>query len=139
MMVSKKNTGYIDREKLLNASNDDLLRLLEKTSSKLYQTELLLSVTQKISGIRDLSRILWTLIEITTDEIGADRGSIFLNDPLTGELYSRVAQGNLTREIRLLNTTGLAGAVFKSGIGEIVHQPYKDAQQLNYLSHQRLL
>ena len=103
-MVSKKNTRYIDRDKLLNASNDDLLRVLEKTSSKLYQTELLLSVTQKISGIRDLSRILWTLIELTTDEIGADRGSLFLNDPLTGELYSRVAQGNLTREIRLLNT-----------------------------------
>ena len=127
-MVSKKNTRYIDRDKLLKASNDELLRVLEKTSSKLYQTELLLSVTQKISGIRDLSKILWTLIEIATDEIGADRGSLFLNDPLTGELYSRVAQGNLTREIRLLNTTGLAGAVFKSGIGEIVHQPYKDAR-----------
>ena len=125
-MVRKKNTRFIDREKLSNSSNDDLLRVLEKTSSKLYQTELLLSVTQKISGIRDLSRILWTLIEIATEEIGADRGSLFLNDPLTGELYSRVAQGNLTREIRLLNTTGLAGAVFKSGIGEIVHQPYKD-------------
>ena len=127
-MVRKINTRYIDREKLLNASNDELLRVLEKTSSKLYQTELLLSVTQKISGIKDLSNILWTLVEIATDEIGADRGSLFLNDPLTGELYSRVAQGNLTREIRLLNTTGLAGAVFKSGIGEIVHQPYKDVR-----------
>ena len=127
-MVRKKNTRFIDRDNLSNASNDELLRVLEKTSSKLYQTELLLSVTQKISGIRDLSKILWTLIEIATEEIGADRGSLFLNDPLTGELYSRVAQGNLTREIRLLNTTGLAGAVFKSGIGEIVHQPYKDAR-----------
>ena len=49
-----------------------------------------------------------------------------LNDPLSGELYSRVAQGELTREIRILNTTGIAGAVFQSGIGEIVHNPYDD-------------
>ena len=69
---------------------------------------------------------MWTLIDITTDELGAERGSLFLNDPLSGELYSRVAQGELTREIRILNTTGIAGAVFQSGIGEIVHNPYDD-------------
>ena len=51
---------------------------------------------------------------------------LFLNDPSSGELYSRIAQGDLTREIRLLNTTGIAGAVFQSGIGEIIHKPYED-------------
>jgi adenylate cyclase len=71
---------------------------------------------------------LWTLIAMTTKEMGADRGSLFLNDALTGELYSRVAQGDLTREIRILNTTGIAGAIFQSGEGEIIHDAYLDGR-----------
>ncbi|MEL0224561.1 MAG: GAF domain-containing protein, partial [Gammaproteobacteria bacterium] len=55
-----------------------------------------------------------------------DRGSLFLNDPLTGELYSRVAQGELIREIRILNSTGIAGSIFQSGVGEIIHDAYAD-------------
>ena len=106
--------------------NKDLKYLLERTESKLVRTEMLLSVTQKIAGLKNLSEILWTLIDMTTKELDADRGSLFLNDALTGELYSRVAQGELTREIRILNTTGIAGAIFQSGDGEIIHDAYKD-------------
>ena len=99
---------------------------LERTRAKLHQTEMLLSVTRRIAGLRNLSEILWTLIDMTTQELKADRGSLFLNDPLTGELYSRVAQGELTREIRILNTTGIAGSIFQSGEGEIIHNAYDD-------------
>ena len=99
---------------------------LERTETKLRRTEMLLSVTQKIAGLSNLSEILWTIIKMTTDELGADRGSLFLNDPISGELYSRVAQGELTREIRILNTTGIAGAIFQSGTGEIIHDAYSD-------------
>jgi len=99
---------------------------LERTQAKLHQTEMLLSVTRRIAGLRNLSEILWTLIDMTTQELKADRGSLFLNDPLTGELYSRVAQGELTREIRILNTTGIAGSIFQSGVGEIIHSAYDD-------------
>ena len=106
--------------------NADLAIRFERLQSKLHQTEMLLSVTQKIAGLKNLSEILWTLIEMTTNELGADRGSLFLNDPLTGELYSRVAQGELTREIRILNTTGIAGAIFQNGEGEIIHDAYAD-------------
>ena len=125
-MANRKIALASDAKKLETASNDELKVQLARATTKLYQTELLLSVTQKISGIKNLSEILWTLIDMTTQELGAERGSLFLNDPFTGELYSRVAQGDLTREIRILNTTGIAGAVFKSGLGEIVHYPYED-------------
>ena len=107
-------------------NSNDLAQQLERTQGKLHQTEMLLSVTQKIAGLKNLSEILWTLIEMTTKELGADRGSLFLNDPLSGELYSRVAQGELTREIRILNTTGIAGAIFQTGKGEIIHDAYAD-------------
>mgnify|MGYP003348448475 CR=1 FL=1 len=49
--------------------------------------------------------------------LDAERGSLFLNDATTNELYSRVAQGNIKREIRLLNNSGIAGHVFTSRLG----------------------
>ena len=125
-MSRRRQISASAAKKLENAGIEELRTELDRTSHKLHQTELLLSITQTISGLKNLSEILWTLIDITTDELGAERGSLFLNDPLSGELYSRVAQGELTREIRILNTTGIAGAVFQSGIGEIVHNPYDD-------------
>ncbi len=114
----------------------DLTQVLDRTEIKLHRTEMLLSVTQKIAGLSNLSEILWTLIEMTTTELGADRGSLFLNDALTGELYSRVAQGELTREIRILNTTGIAGAIFQSGVGEIIHDAYTDDRFNNKIDEQ---
>ena len=59
-------------------------------------------------------------------ELGADRGTLFLNDVETGELYSRFAQGNLQREIRFLNTTGVAGWVFTEDEGALIHKVDKD-------------
>ena len=104
----------------------ELQKRLDTVNSKLRTSELLLSVSQKIAGLKNLSEILWTIIETTTETLNADRGSLFLNDPLTGELYSRVAQGELIREIRILNSTGIAGSIFQSGVGEIIHDAYAD-------------
>ena len=123
------NKSSILKEEIYSLSEDtkeNLKRKLARSQLKLRKTEMLLSITQKISSQKTLSEILWTLIDIASQEIGAERGSLFLNDPLTGELYSRVAQGDLTREIRILNTSGIAGAVFQNGKGETIPKPYKD-------------
>jgi adenylate cyclase len=61
-----------------------------------------------------------------SNETKAARGTLFLNDPSTGELYSRIAQGTSHHEIRILNTSGIAGSVFQSGKGEIVNNAYAD-------------
>ena len=86
---------------------------LNETIEKLRRTELLLEISRKIAGLKTLEKILWTLIEFVTDELNADRGTLFLNDQDTNELYSRIAQGELTREIRILNNVGIAGAIFQ--------------------------
>ena len=99
---------------------------IQEIKIKLRRTELLLEINKKIAGLHDLSQILWTLIEFITNELEADRGTLFLNDKETNELYSRVAQGDLTREIRILNSVGIAGAIFNSKQGEIIHDVYKD-------------
>src|SRR5664279_1855898 len=73
-----------------------------------------------------LEDVLRVLVEMTTAELNAERGTLFLNDYETNELYSRVAQGSFRREIRILNTTGVAGHVFTTGQGTVVHDAYAD-------------
>ncbi len=93
---------------------------------KLHRSEMLLAISHTVAGFENLTEMLEKTVEIITAETGAERGTLFLNDEETGELYSRVAQGGLTREIRVLNDSGVAGIVFRSGEGLIIHDAYKD-------------
>ena len=88
--------------------------------------QLLLNVNNDLAATTTLDSALETLVNITTKTIGAERGTIFLNDEKSGELYSRVAQGNFMREIRLMNTRGVAGWVFTNEQGAIILDAYKD-------------
>jgi len=110
--------GKAVRARKKNAKPDHLQRL--------QQVELLLNVSRRVAGLDSLDDVLKTLIEITTEELQAERSTLFLNDPATGELYSRVAQGSNMREIRLLNTSGIAGHVFTTGKGQLIHEAYRD-------------
>ena len=93
---------------------------------RLRHVELLLEVTRRMAGYGTLDEVLQALVEMTTAELNAERGSLFLNDPDTNELYSRVAQGNIQREIRILNTSGIAGHVYSGGEGLIIADAYAD-------------
>lgn len=73
---------------------------------------LLSEIYREVSQKSSLKEILTILTDVTTNIIGCERGTVFLNDEKTGELYSFVAQGNLQHEIRLLNNSGLAGWSF---------------------------
>ncbi|MDQ1512049.1 MAG: adenylate cyclase, partial [Actinomycetota bacterium] len=52
--------------------------------------------------------------------------TLFLNDPATGELYSRVLQGERMLEIRFLNDAGIAGRVFTTHESLIINDAYAD-------------
>jgi adenylate cyclase len=117
-------------EKAANKTVDagDESALLREANKRLKQAEMLLAVSRRVAAIETLDEILETLVEMTTWELQAERGSLFLNDVQTGELYSRVAQGNFSREIRILNTTGVAGAIFQNAVGEIIPDAYADTR-----------
>jgi adenylate cyclase len=101
--------------------------LIPKSHRKrLRLAELLVTISREIAAIDSLDGVLTKLVEMTTSALRAERGSLFLNDPETGELYSRVAQGNFQREIRLLNNSGIAGHVYTTGKGVIIHDAYTD-------------
>jgi len=93
---------------------------------RLREAELLLDVAHRMAGYDTLDEVLNALVEMTSEELGTERGSLFLNDPATNELYSRVAQGNLHREIRILNTSGIAGHAYSNEEALIIHDAYSD-------------
>ncbi|MFZ9151005.1 MAG: GAF domain-containing protein, partial [Burkholderiales bacterium] len=61
-----------------------------------------------------------------TLSLDAERSSLFLHDAETGELFSRVMQGNTVGEVRFPAGQGIAGSVFTSGAGEIIPDAYAD-------------
>jgi adenylate cyclase len=117
-MQRKDRTKQQTPQKSRAAATDETIRL--------RQAEMLLSVSKTLAAFDTLDEMLSTLVDITTKEVGGERGSIFLNDTESDELYTRVAQGNFQREIRILNNTGIAGHVFQEGKGVIVHDAYSD-------------
>ena len=99
--------------------------LRAKSRTKSQMAELLLEVSNRLALSENLDEALRTMRDIATQVIGTERGSIFLNDAATGELYSRIA-GRFAREIRILNVTGIAGSVFTTGQGLLIPDAYAD-------------
>ena len=64
--------------------------------------DLLLRVNNDLAVSDSLIQALDTLINITSSVIGTERGTVFIHDNETQEIYSFVAQGNLKREIRFM-------------------------------------
>jgi adenylate cyclase len=93
---------------------------------QIRQLELLLRVAKEVAAHETLEEMLRNIVTVSAEETGAERGTLFLNDERTGELYSRFAQGTRLREIRILNHVGVAGHVFTHGVGAIVLDPYSD-------------
>ncbi|MBF0501245.1 MAG: GAF domain-containing protein [Candidatus Riflebacteria bacterium] len=109
---------------------------------RLHEAELLLDISRKMAAMESLDAVLKVLVEMSTSKLNAERGTLFLNDPNTRELYSRVAMGNFMREIRILNTNGVAGYVFNKGEGVIISDAYADPrfnrnvdEQTGFITH----
>ena len=94
----------------MSVGTDTLARPMTESqrAAALRRTEVLLEVTRKCATMTQIDGVLAMLVELTSRELDCDRGTLFLNDPKTGELYSRFAQGSQSLEIRILNNSGIA-------------------------------
>ncbi len=93
----------------------DAAREHNAPARRLRQAEMLLETYRRLVALQGLDDTLRIMVEIMAAECGADSATIFLNDPRTGELFTRMPHGEHSREIRILNTEGLAGHVFQTG------------------------
>lgn len=75
----------------------------------------LLKIGQTVAAETDISVLLKVIAEETKSAIQADRCSVFLYDKANDELWSKVALGMDSQEIRFPANKGLAGHVVKTG------------------------
>jgi adenylate cyclase len=81
----------------------------------------LLAITEAISTELHLDTLLVRIVAAATQLLDAERSTLFIYDPSTDELWSRVAEGAEHGQIRIPANAGIAGAVFASG--EVLNIP----------------
>jgi adenylate cyclase len=95
------------------------------------RSEAVADIANRVSDSLSLDVLFPRLMEVISSMLNADRSSVFLHDAETGELYSRVMQGNAMGEIRFPSDLGIAGSVFTSGEAEIITSDAYDNKRFN--------
>jgi adenylate cyclase len=101
-------------------------QLLLRIAAVARRNAALVDVANRVSDTLSLDVLFVRLLEAVTESLDAERSSLFLHDAETGELFSRVMQGNAVGEVRFPVGQGIAGSVFTSGRGEIIPDAYAD-------------
>ena len=101
-------------------------QLLEKVEKARREEEKMLEVTNAISSELQLEPLLHKIMQVTAQILEADRSTLFLHDPKTRELWSRVGVGIGSQEIRFSDSAGIAGSVFTSGQTLNIPNAYRD-------------
>jgi len=96
---------------------------LERSERRLEAMKI---VQQTLASDLDPSKLLKKLIERTTRLLVADRTTLFLIDPNTGDLVSTVIQSDEMQQLTLPKGTGLAGWVAKKGKPVHIRDAYND-------------
>jgi len=98
----------------------------EPLSDEVRRLRVLVEVADTVTRQLSLDHQLPRLIDLITEALDAERATLFLHDPDTGELLSRVLRGEGVAEIRIPANAGIAGAVFGAGTAEIITDAYQD-------------
>jgi len=128
--------GLIDRrlhqadiERLLQGlSETERTQLFVRITEFLRRTTALVDIANKVSDTLSLDVLFPRLMEVVSETLNVERSSLFLHDSETGELFSRVMQGNAMGEVRFQADLGIAGSVFTRGAGEIIPDAYADSR-----------
>ena len=99
-----------------------------ESKKQIQQLSLLFEATRLLNSTLDLAELLDLILRIAKTEVKADRGTVFLLDRQNKELWSIVAQGLASAEIRVPFDRGVAGHVVTTG----EHINVADAYTLEY-------
>ena len=88
----------------------------------------LLNIAKTISSKTNIDSLLKTIADETTNALNAERCSVFILDKDKNELWSKVATGINTEEIRFPINKGLAGHVALTGETVNIKDAYSDTR-----------
>src|SRR5258705_6844982 len=106
------------------ADDHDLLRAtLEARNRQIAAVHV---ISGLLSSSLDLEDRLRDILTVSLEAVGAVAGTIFLHRPTDETLVFRYVVGEKARELTgqsIPTTSGLAGAVFRSGTSQITNRP----------------
>src|SRR5687768_6309877 len=88
------------------------------------QLRMVLDVSRLLAVPTDFDELLCRIAQAATVLLACERASIFLHDPRTGELWTKVALQS--SEIRIPSNKGIAGHCFSNAKVICVDDPYHD-------------
>ncbi len=104
----------------------DILRNSKNSPYRCDPLIALLKIGQTVAAETNIDVLLKVIAEETKSAIQADRCSVFLYDKKSNELWSKVALGMDSQEIRFPADKGLAGHVVKTGETINIKDAYQD-------------
>jgi GAF domain-containing protein len=113
-----------ERRKILRRSEDQARE--QAYHREIRKLRSLLDLGQLIGLDLQLHEMLLKISQKACEVMEADRCSIFLNDPNTGELWSTVALGITGEVIRISSGAGLVGHCFMTGETINLEDAYRD-------------
>jgi len=90
--------------------------------------ELIFGYVERISETRSNEEVIELLANMGRELVEADRCTVWLWDKATHEVYTQIAQGISSGELRLPDSAGLIGHCVQSGEELIVNEPYSDSR-----------
>jgi len=131
-VLDKVRTGELNTRVPI-ATRDEFSLIADKTNTMIQslsqareEEKQLVDMTLAISSEIHLKPLLFKIIDTTKIFLNADRCTLFLHDKSTNELWSMVAQGMDSTEIRIPDTYGIAGHVFHHGGTLNITDAYND-------------
>lgn len=127
--MHRVESGRLDDARLDVISTDeyaDLFRGFGLMVDSLREEQQILAVSHDLAGELQLDVLIARIMQAAAELLNAERSTLFVHDPKTGELFSVYAAGMETREIRIPSNQGIAGAVFTTGRIENIADPYAD-------------
>jgi signal transduction histidine kinase len=103
------------------------IRELERAVSRQEERfQAVMEIGRAIGSTLNLDELLELVMSRVTLLLNAERSTLFLVDEKTGELWSKIAQGEQSREIRLPAGRGVAGWVAQHGQALNLADVYRD-------------
>src|SRR5947209_7056760 len=99
---------------------------MDRLQARVTKLGRILEVAKALVAERDLDRLLKLIVQAAARVVEADRCSLFLVDKAKGELWSKIAQGVGTREIRFPMGRGIAGTVAETNTPINIADAYDD-------------
>ncbi len=109
----------------------DVERLRATLAARNRQIAAVHGISRLLSSSLDLDDRLRDILAVSLDAVGAVAGTIFLHRPADETLVFRYVVGAKARELTgqtIPTTSGLAGAVFRSGRSQITNRPHEAAE-----------